>query len=129
MAKNRNLDQIAKLIGLQNAIVLTRRYGGRGVSIPTREKLHETHPLVLTIGLAPAYALADEFGGERLHLPPEANALLQVRNTEIVRRFVERGESIRSIAIEFGLDRAMIQKIIDAAGHKDLRISRSVTYT
>lgn len=129
MASNRTLNQIAKLIGLQNAIILTRRYGGRGLSVPTRDKLDDTHPLVLTIGQAPAYALADNFGGERLNLPPEVNALLQVRNSEIVRRFVEREESIRSLAIDFGLDRAMIQKIIDQAGHKELRISRSVTYT
>lgn len=129
MAKNRTLDQIAKLIGLQNAIILTRRYGGRGLFVPTRDKLIDTHPLVLAIGQAPAYALADNYSGERLNIPPEVNALLQIRNSEIVRRFVQCDESIRSIATDFGLHRSMIAKIIDAGGYRDLRISRSVTYT
>jgi len=123
------LDEIAAMIGRQNLIVLARRYGGREVSVPTVESITEKHPLVFHIGLEPAKALARAYGGEAIPMPPEVSILLASRNEEIVRRFVEAEESIRSLALDFGLDRAMIQKIVDKAGHRDLRISRSVTYT
>lgn len=127
MAKNKLIDELSALIGLQNAIVLTRRYGGRTLTIPSPEKLHDKHSLVLTIGHAPAHALAKEYAGDMLNLPLEVNALLEIRNSEIVRLFVDEESSIRGLSIDFGLDRAMIQKIIDKAGHKELRLSRSVT--
>lgn len=128
------LDEIAAMIGRQNLIVLARRYGGREVSVPTVESITEKHPLVFHIGLEPAKALARAYGGEAIQMPPEVSLLLTERNEEIVRRFVgdgtlEGGERIRSLSLDFGLDRAMIQKIVDKAGHRDLRISRSVTYT
>lgn len=129
MAQSSRLDELAGMIGRQNLIVLARRYGGRAVFVPTVEALTETHPLVFHIGLEPAKALARAYGGEAIPMPPEVSLLITERNAEIVRLFVENHASIRSLSLDFGLDRAMIQKIIDKAGHKDLRISRSVTYT
>lgn len=125
MAKHEILDQVSRLIGMQGAITLTRRYGGKTLSFPSVEKLNDSHPLVLTIGLEPAQKLSREFGRELIELPFEVNALRELRNAEIVRLFVKDGRSIRSLSIDFGIDRAYIQKIIDKAGHRQLRISRS----
>lgn len=127
--KKKLIDEIADLIGRQNAIVLTRRFGGRTLSVPTTDNLGDNHPLVFTIGLEPARAMARMYGGTVVDIPTEVNALLDQRNAEIVRRFMDDEESIRSLAFDFGLDRAMIAKIIDKAGHRELRISRSLTYT
>lgn len=89
--------------------------------------ISEKHPIAFHIGLVAAQALAKEYGGDTITLPNEVNLLLQDRNEEIVERFLVKMESIRSLAFEFGLDRAMIQKIIDKAGHKEARLGRSST--
>lgn len=133
MASNQLLAEIARLVGMQTAIVLTRRYGGRPINIPTVASLHERHPLILTVGQAPAEALARHYGGTQISLPTEVNALLDVRNGEIVKRFVgngeiDGGESIYSLSQDFGLHRAYIAKLIDKAGFRELRMSRSMTY-
>lgn len=132
MASNLIIKQLAKLLGMQTAIILVRRYSNRRLSVPTIDNLHDMHPLVLTIGLLPAQCLCREYGGTMIELPTEVNALLEVRNEEIVRRFLgdgtlTSGESIRSISMDFGIDRKYIQKLIDRAGHRDLRLSRSMT--
>ena len=127
MAKNKLLDEVVGLIGMPSAIILTRRYGGKALSVPSLQNLHEKHPIALTIGWEPARKLCQMFGSEMINLPIEVNALLGIRNTEIVRLFVEEGQSIRCLSIAFGIDRGMIARLIDKAGHRDLRISRSET--
>lgn len=134
MASNQLIAEIAKLVGMQNAIVLCRRYGGRTLNIPTQGSITERHPISLTIGLAPAEALAKLYGGTQISLPTEVNALLDVRNEQIVSRFLGPsktaldGESIYLLAMEFGLHRSYIARLIDKAGYRDLRLSRSMTY-
>lgn len=118
-------DRIIRLIGRQNLIVLARRYGGRPMVVP--EAMTEKHPIAFHIGLAAASALSAEFGGDTISVPNEVNLLLTERNAEIVDRFLNRNESIRGLSFDFGLDRAMIQKIIDKAGHKETRLGRSST--
>jgi AraC-like DNA-binding protein len=127
MATNLIVKELAQLLGMQTTIILVRRFSNRLLSVPTADNLHDLHPLVLTIGQAPAHCLCKQYGGTSIELPNEVNALLPVRNEEMVRRFVNDGESIRSIAYEFGLDRAYVQKLIDRAGHRSLRLSRSLT--
>lgn len=124
------LTELAGIVGMQSAIILTRKWGGRAMSVPRADKMHDLHPIALGIGIGPAMSLAREYGGTALQLPTEVNALIDLRNAEIVRRFVgdgTTGDSIRSLSLEFGVDRKMIQKIVDASGHRDLRLSRSMT--
>lgn len=120
------LRSISKLIGLQPTTIIVRRFGGRYLWIPKPEKLTDESPLVLTVGLVPAQRLAEKYGGQSLDIPNEVNAMLDLRNEAIVKMFLA-GTSISAVAYEFGLDRAMIQKIIDKAGHRAERISRSLT--
>jgi hypothetical protein len=126
MATNLIIKELTQLLGMQTAIILLRRFSNRQFLVPTADKLHDLHPLALTIGLAPAQALCKRFGGTRIAMPTEVNGLMHARNKEIVRRFLV-GESISSLHEDFGLDRAYIQKLIDRAGHRELRLSRSVT--
>lgn len=118
-------DKLVRIIGRQNLIALSRRYGGRSIIVP--EGITEKHPIAFHIGLDAARALSAEFGGDTITLPNEVNLLLTERNAEIVDRFLNRGESIRGLSFDFGLDRAMIQKIIDKAGHRQVRLDRSST--
>lgn len=128
---NRILREISRMIGMQNAIVLVRRYGGRTLSVPSISNLTDRHPLVFHVGLASAQSLSREYGGLNLNLPSEVNALLDERNTEIVRRFLGdpaagvEGESVRMLSIDFGLDRKQIQCIIDKLGYREERLSRA----
>jgi hypothetical protein len=122
--KNRLLSEICKLTSVKAAIELTRQYGGRTLSIPTVHNLRDMHPIVVLIGMKNAEALSRKWGGEYLEIPTEVNALRQFRNESIVRQFVDDQQSIRSLSIEFELDRKAIQNIIDSAGYNDVRLSR-----
>jgi len=126
MAHSLLLRTIIDLIGPQAAIRLAREYNGREFVVPSRERLHDMHPIVVLVGLANAQALSDRFHGQHIRLPIEVNALLQIRNDAVVKQFLA-DISISSIAQEFQIDRKLVQKIIDASGHKELRIGRSMT--
>lgn len=126
MAYSHLLKTIIELIGPQSAIRLAREYNGRDFAVPIRHNLHDMHPIVVLIGLGNAQALSERYGGHAIRMPMEVNTLLQIRNEAVVKQFLT-GISISSIAQEFQIDRKLVQKIIDAAGHKELRIGRSMT--
>lgn len=123
---NRIVRHIQKMCGFQATITLMRRFGGRSLRVPELKNITDNSALVLTVGLSNAQALAKKYGGTVLVLPCEQNALMDLRNAEIVRRFLDEQESISGLANEFGLDRAMIGKIIDKLGHRETRINRSL---
>lgn len=126
MAYSQKLKTIIDLIGPQAAIRIAREYNGRDFAVPLRENLTDMNPIVVLIGLGNARALSDHFGGRLLRMPMEMNTLLQIRNEAVVKQFLA-SISISSISQEFQIDRKLVQKIIDAAGHKELRIGRSMT--
>ena len=94
--------------------------------MPLSSRLHDLHPVVVLVGLSNAQALSDHFDGEPIRIPMEVNTLLQIRNDSVVKQFLA-DISISSIAQEFQIDRKLVQKIIDAAGYKELRLGRTLT--
>lgn len=112
MAFSHQLQTIINLVGHQSAIRIVRSYGGRSYQVPEERVLHDMHPLVVSIGMASAQALAREFGGLRILLPSEVNALLQLRNESILQRY-RAGESISAISQDLEINRKLVQRILD----------------
>lgn len=105
------VKEIVDLVGLGNALELVSHWGGRELSVP--KKMHRLHPIALTIGLDPALRLSQGMGGQRLRLPLERNALLELRNEMIVKESRE-GMSITRLGHRYGLTRSAITKILRA---------------
>lgn len=114
---SRTLDDIVDLIGIQPTIDLVRRYGGRMLRIPPR--LTSEHVITLCVGFDAAEKLAATYGGEDLHVPAERSLLIRLRNEQIVARYTApqpNNLSINAIAIEYGLDRQAVYKILRKGG-------------
>lgn len=112
---SQTLDSLVEVIGMQPAIELTRAFGGRIIYVPMT--IETTHPITLTVGWNAAEQLAKHYGGSQLKVPAERNVLLQLRNECIVSRHTgPEKASINGLANEYGLDRAMIRKILRKAG-------------
>lgn len=109
------LKEISAAIGLADTIELTRRWGGRTLAVPM--KVDMIHPLAMTLGLETAQKLVKHFGGVRLQLPAERNALLDMRNAAIYRACTVDGRSQESVGLEYGLTRqgvaAALKKVAD----------------
>jgi len=93
------LNDLTQFIGYQPAIILVRGWGGRRLRVPAN--VDERHPIALAIGLEPAERLAAFYGGTELELPAERNALLEMRNRQIVSEC--ETESTRAVARRYGL--------------------------
>lgn len=113
MAFSHQLQTIIKLAGHQAAIRMVRAYGGRCYQVPEERALHDMHPLVVSIGMACAKALAQSLGGSRIVLPGEVNALLQLRNDSILQRY-QSGDSISAISLDLDINRKLVQRILDS---------------
>lgn len=105
----RSVKEIADAIGLADAIEVCRRWGGREAYIPV--KVEPGDPLALTLGMETALRLVKAFGGRRLQLPAERNALLDLRNAAIVRD-KHAGLSHEKIGLRYGLSRQSIKLIL-----------------
>lgn len=123
MALTQALTELVDTIGLPAAVELVRTYGGRALYVP--QKPDERHPITLRIGFVAAGSLAEIYGGTYLHVPPERSLLVELRNSEIVRRIVEKQESICSIAYEFGVSRRWVHRVLARAGHDRPALSGS----
>jgi Mor family transcriptional regulator len=108
------IEEIAEVVGIGAAYEIACRWGNGELYVPIKATL--THPISLTIGLEAARKLSAVFGGERLEIPIERNVLKDLRNEEIRKARVERGESLGKIARDFGLNRATIVMILRKAG-------------
>lgn len=108
----RVVKELAEAVGLADAIEVCRRWGGREAYIPV--KVEPGDPLALTLGLESARKLVRAFGGQRLQLPAERNALLDLRNAAIVRD-ADAGLSHEQIGLRYGLTRQSIGHILQQA--------------
>ena len=105
----RVIRELSNVIGLADAIEIVRRWGGRDMYVPV--KVEAGDALALTLGLETARRLVHEYGGQRLQLPAERNALLDLRNAAIVAQH-EGGASMESIGLEYGLTRQAVSHIL-----------------
>lgn len=116
MALTQALTELVDTIGLPATVELVRTYAGRALYVP--QEPDDRHPITLRIGLIAARSLSTAYGGTYLHVPPERNLLVELRNAEIVRRIVEDHESICSTAYAFGVSRRWVHRVLERAGHE-----------
>jgi Mor family transcriptional regulator len=106
------LQNIVAGIGLPLTMKLVQARGGVRLYVPKLE-LEDDHYLVQLLGREAAEKLQSMFGGdEHFDLPKAERALRAVRDTEIRRRRI-KGESVRSLALEYGLTERQIYAICD----------------
>lgn len=105
--------EIVDVVGLEIALQIVSRWGGRRFHVPAR--VGRFHPLALTIGYEPACRLVEAFRDQELDIPVERNVLLEIRNRMIVRAH-EQGVSLSDIAAQYGLTRQGVRKVIERAG-------------
>src|SRR5688572_19360963 len=106
----RVLRDLVKAVGLGDAIEICKRWGGRDFNVPVH--CRKTDPLALTLGNECAQKLCKAFGGQRLQLPKERQALLTERNKAIYRAVVIEGQSHQAVANEYGLHRQSINQVL-----------------
>lgn len=122
------LKELVALIGHQPTIELVRAWGGRRVKVPA--EVHQDHALVFTVGWEAAGKLAKAYGGaESLDIPAERNFLIDLRNDAIAAGFLERRQSISSLAIQYGVSRRTVNSVLDRMGHGEERLERAGTRT
>lgn len=124
--RSRTLNEIVEACGHQAAIALTRAFGGRQLSVPNPDRINETHAIALCIGLTAARKLAKAKGGERLEIPSELNAVLELRNESVCKAF-DDGASIRSIGFDQGLSRKWVRNILVRSGREAELLRRDAT--
>jgi hypothetical protein len=105
----RVVKDMAEKIGIGDTIEIVRRWGGRQLAVPVKVGIAD--PLALVLGLETARCLVEHFGGQRLQLPAERNALLDLRN-EAIARDVAAGESQEVVALRYGLTRQGVKKVL-----------------
>lgn len=117
----RVLRDLVKAVGIGDAIEICRRWGGRDYNVPV--SVDAKHPLSLTLGHDTAKKLVAAFGGVRLQLPRERNALIDERNAMIYTWVEIEGKSHETVAIEFGLTRQGINKVLRAVRERGLPVA------
>jgi hypothetical protein len=112
----RVIRELSDAIGFGEAIEVVRRWGGRELYVPV--KVESGDPLHLTLGLETARKLVAAFGGQRLRLPAERNALLDMRNAAIARDALPPpaglGLSHEQLGLRYGLTRPAVSQILKA---------------
>lgn len=116
----RVVRELADAVGIGDAIEICRRWGGRDFNVPVRVEAHD--PLALTLGLLSARKLVAAFGGVRLQLPAERNALLDLRNRAIFEA-IAAGQSHERVGLEYGLTRQGINKVLRATRDRPLPVA------
>lgn len=102
-------DRLIDALGQDGAIRVCKAYGGVRLYIPMR--IHDQHPIRLSLGDTIAEALSREFGGDVLSpVPNDAALLKKQRNAEILRMLSE-GVSSEEIGRLFGMSGARVRQI------------------
>lgn len=113
MAYSNCLKKVIELIGHQASIRLVREKGGKHFSFPKIETLNDTHWLVTIVGFENAKKLCEHYQSDKIKLPIEVNALIQLRNASIALDYQE-GVSISQLADSYQIDRKLVQNILDS---------------
>jgi len=116
------LQEIASLIGPENAVKLAQTYGGVRLYVPKRMK--PDHPLAELVGFENACALSTAFGGlANLSIPRFEELIREARNRAILKDR-SQGMSIRELALKYRLTEKHIHNIQKAALKADLAAAR-----
>ena len=89
------LQEIADCVGVDNAVELSKKLGGRRIRIPSKRTMRDNHLIAKAIGIESALKIACMFSGIRIEIPVFGRKL--ERDDEI-REAYAAGESITSLA-------------------------------
>ncbi len=103
------LKKLVESIGFVETIEIVRKWGGGVFYVP--RSVRPCDPLALTLGLASARKLVQHWGGQYLQLPPEKNALVDMRNASIIADY-RCGMSLSEIGRVYGLARQSVAHIV-----------------
>ncbi|CAI8971310.1 Mor transcription activator family protein [Methylocaldum szegediense] len=116
------LQEIASLIGPENAMKIAQTYGGVRLYVPKRMK--PDHPLAELVGFENACALSTALGGlAHLYIPQSHVLILEARKRAILNDR-SQGMSIRELALKYRLAERHIHTIQKAALKADLAAAR-----
>lgn len=104
-----SLQEIADVVGVDDALKLSEKLGGLRFTIPTSTTLGKDHPITKAIGAASANKLVSAFCSTRIEISIYARKL--ARNAEI-RKAHAGGESVSAIAIRLHKSERQIRRIL-----------------
>lgn len=102
------LNRIADAAGERAALILGRERACEKIYIPSPAKLKADHWLAQLIGMEPARALSEKFGGNKLEIPPALAGDKRRRHAALA-RMIENGYSNNEIARALGVTHKTVQ--------------------
>lgn len=112
MSEQVTVDELAQLIGVENALRVCAAYGRDGGTLYLPHRLGDRHPLRLLIGNEAAEKLAWAYRGETLRIPDISGMVERTRNESRVLTLHAHGLPLSQIAFVTGMHRKTIRKII-----------------
>ena len=104
------IDEIVRVIGMQLALLLAERFGGRTIYLPHPSRVKPETPAAQLLGIEAACRLASEWPQCVLSIPKAAEYLRQVRDREI--RAEPNGMTVGEIAFKYGLTERHVFRIL-----------------
>ncbi|TWC85637.1 regulatory LuxR family protein [Rhizobium sp. SJZ105] len=101
------LNRIADVAGERAALILGREKACERIYIPN--VVTADHWLSVLVGIEPAQAICDAFGGDKLEIPP-AMAGDKRRRAATIAQMIEKGYSNNAIARALGITHKTVQR-------------------
>lgn len=105
-----SLQDVAEVIGLEKAIIISRLYGGKRLFVPIGQ-FPASHPLNNLIGEQSLKLLCQYFGGCLLEICKPDKAILADRNRELIKDR-QAGVTIPGLASKYGLTERWVRVIL-----------------
>lgn len=109
---NTLLDDIAAVVGFTPAVLIAALHGGNSLYVP--ESASAGHPLVTLLGPATFRRLADEWGGQTIHVPL-LNDFERWRNVACAGAWQRQGQPVEVIAARLGMGKRYVVGLLDEA--------------
>ena len=109
---NTLLDDIAAVVGFTPAVLIAALHGGNSLYVP--ESASAGHPLVTLLGPATFKRLADEWGGQTIHVPL-LNDFERWRNVACASAWHRQGQPVEVIAARLGMGKRYVVGLLDEA--------------
>lgn len=108
---HKNVEELTRAFGFNIALAVVRGWGGRDWSVPLTAA--PDSPIALTLGLEVAQRIVALWGGQKMQLPDERHALMDLRNDAIWREVMVKGRSQAAVSLDFGLSRQGVAMVIN----------------
>lgn len=105
-----SLQDIAEVIGLEKAIIISRLYGGKRLFVPIGH-FPDSHPLRDLVGDQALKLLCQYFGGCLLEICKPDKAILADRDRDLISDR-DAGETIPNLATKYGLTERWVRAIL-----------------